>query len=108
LSPIISEGGGLGATRFVPDPQGSIPLAPLDALVVGPVDFIKIDAEGMEMAVLAGAASLIARYRPHLFVETLDETIPEFLAWVDSNSYRIEKLFPDKTHCNYFVAPAGG
>jgi FkbM family methyltransferase len=108
LSPVLSEGGGLGATRFVPDPRGSIPLAPLDALVAGPVDFIKIDVEGMEMEVLAGAASLIARCRPHIFVEVLDETVAEFVAWADANAYRIEKLFSDKTHCNYFVAPAEG
>lgn len=106
LEPVLSEGGGLGATRFVPHLDGAIPLAPLDALVSGPVDFLKIDVEGMEMDVLAGAAGLIARYRPALFIEVLDSAIAVFLAWADANSYRIEKLFPDKTHCNYFLVPA--
>ena len=35
---------------------GACRSSPLDDLVTGPVDFIKIDVEGMEMQVLAGAA----------------------------------------------------
>ena len=31
---------------------------------------------------------------------------PQFMSWIDANHYRVEKLFPDKTHCNYFVVPA--
>jgi FkbM family methyltransferase len=106
LTPVYSEGGGLGATRFLPDPEGEVTIEQLDALVPGPVDFLKIDVEGMEMEVLAGASRLIAGNRPALFVEVLDAAIPVFLAWADANSYRIEKLFPDKSHCNYFLVPA--
>lgn len=106
LAPVHSAGGGLGATRFVADPGGAILVSPLDELVRGRVDFLKIDVEGMEMQVLAGAARLIARDRPFLYVEVLDETVPAFMAWVDGNAYRVEKLFPDKTHCNYLLAPA--
>ncbi len=112
LKAVHSVAGGLGATRFAPDPKGDTRLARLDALILdanrGPVDFIKIDVEGMEMAVLSGAATLIAKDRPFLYVEVLDETIGAFLAWVDINSYRVEKLFPDKTHCNYFLVPSEG
>jgi len=106
LKPIYSEGGGLGATRFAPDPDGEVRLERLDALVPGSVDFLKIDVEGMEMEVLAGASRLIAECRPVLFVEVLDAAAAVFLAWADANSYRIEKLFPDKSHCNYFLVPA--
>lgn len=106
LKPIFSAGGGLGAMRFAPDPQGSVPLSSLDKLVGGGVDFLKIDVEGMEMEVLAGAAASIARNRPTIFIEVLDDGVAIFMEWVDSNGYRIEKLFPDKTHCNYFVVPA--
>ena len=69
------------------------------------MDLLKIDVEGMEMAVLSGAGATIARHRPALFIEVLDGTIPEFLAWTDLNGYRVEKLFPDKTHSNYFARP---
>jgi hypothetical protein len=66
---------------------------------------MKIDVEGMEMEVLAGAAKLIALHHPILYVEVLDETVGEFMTWVDRNGYCVEKLFPDKTHCNYLLAP---
>lgn len=106
MRPVLSEGGGLGATRLVPDAAGSVPVRRLDDLAVGPVDLLKIDVEGMEMAVLAGAETTIARDRPFLFIEILDASIPDFLHWIDAVGYRIEKLFPDKTHCNYLLAPA--
>lgn len=103
LTAVLSQSAGLGATRFVADPGGAIQLATLDSLLRQPVDFLKIDVEGMEMAVLAGAAATIGRFRPALYIEVLDATIPRFLAWVDGNDYRIEKLFPDKAHCNYLI-----
>lgn len=103
LRGIPSITAGLGATHFVPDPAGEVPVVPLDSLPLGKVDFIKIDAEGMEMQVLAGAAAIIAAQHPILYVEVVDEGIGEFMAWVDGNGYRVEKLFPDKTHCNYLL-----
>jgi FkbM family methyltransferase len=105
LSGIPSVTAGLGATHFVPDPGGEVAVAPLDNLPLGKVDFIKIDAEGMEMQVLAGAARLIAAQHPILYIEVVDEGVLEFMAWVDGNQYRVEKLFPDKTHCNYLLFP---
>jgi FkbM family methyltransferase len=105
LRALCSAAGGLGATRFAADPAGETILTTLDALAGDPVDFVKIDVEGMEMDVLAGAVGLIARDRPFLFVEVLDATVAEFTDWCDRNGYRFEKLFPDRTHCNYFVVP---
>src|SRR5262249_36966926 len=105
LRAVPSATAGLGATHFVPDPSGAIPQAPLDDLVSGPVDFIKIDVEGMEMEALAGAARLIAVQHPFLYVEVVDAKIATFMAWVDANGYCVEKLFPDKTHCNYLLVP---
>lgn len=43
--------------------------ARLDALDLAPCGFIKIDVEGHEAAVIAGAAGIIARDRPTLLVE---------------------------------------
>ncbi len=103
LRPVPSLTAGLGATGFAPDPQGEVPLTTLDRLIRGPVDFLKIDVEGMEMETLAGAAGLIGAHRPVLYVEVLDTRIAEFMSWLDKNHYRVEKLFPDKTHCNYFL-----
>ena len=106
LAPVDSVTAGLGATHYKADARGDIRLARLDDLAKGPVDFIKIDVEGMEMDVLAGAAGLIARHPPILFIEVVDTGIGKFLSWLDKTNYRIEKLFPDKTHCNYLVSPA--
>jgi FkbM family methyltransferase len=106
LRAIPSQTAGLGATHFVPDPAGEVPVVRLDSLPLGKVDFIKIDAEGMEMQVLAGAATIIAAQHPVLYVEVVDEGIGEFMSWVDRNGYRVEKLFPDKTHCNYLLVPS--
>ncbi len=105
LKAVPSSTAGLGATHFISDPEGTVPVRPLDDLVDGPVDFIKIDVEGMEMEALAGAAGLIAAQHPHLYVEVVDARIAEFMLWVDANSYVVEKLFPDKTHCNYLLTP---
>ncbi len=96
---------GLGATHFVEDLEGAVSRVPLDDLVKGPVDLVKIDVEGMEMEVLAGAAALVAVQHPSLYVEVLDAKIAEFMRWVDCNGYVVEKLFPDKTHCNYLLVP---
>jgi FkbM family methyltransferase len=107
LRPVPSLTAGLGATHFAPDPQGEVPLTTLDCLIRSPVDFLKIDVEGMEMETLAGAAGLIAANRPVLYVEVLDTLIGEFMSWLDKHGYRVEKLFPDKTHCNYLLVPWG-
>lgn len=44
----------------------TVAVAPLDALLKGRVDFIKMDVEGYEMRVLQGAARLIKKYKPVL------------------------------------------
>jgi FkbM family methyltransferase len=105
LRPVPSVTAGLGATHFVEDENGAIPRVTLNGLVKGRVDLLKIDVEGMEMEALAGAAGLIAAQHPNLYVEVLDTRIGEFMAWVDRHDYVVEKLFPDKTHCNYLLVP---
>lgn len=53
-----------------------VPLVTIDSFGFARADIMKIDAEGMEMAVLDGAAETIARCRPVLYVEwiKLDQT----------------------------------
>jgi FkbM family methyltransferase len=55
------------------------------------VGFIKIDVEGHELAVLAGAAATLARHRPNLLIECNDEHQPEAVkrlaSWLGSHGY---------------------
>jgi len=53
-------------------PAESIRIERLDDLVCGPIDFIKIDAEGMEADVLAGALALLTTSQPVLMAECND------------------------------------
>jgi FkbM family methyltransferase len=47
---------------------------PLDEVVSGRVDVLKIDVEGMETKVLAGAARTLKRWRPRVFAEAGQKT----------------------------------
>lgn len=72
-----------------------VPMSTLDeilAAIDGQVSFIKIDVEGHERAVLEGASTTLATYRPNLLVEINDEpgvtTAHEVIAWIESLGYR--------------------
>ncbi len=102
---VFSERGGLGATSLAPDPSGDIAIDTLDAIITGPVEFLKIDVEGMEMSVLAGAEGVIGRSRPLIYIEIANENTPAFSAWLQNSRYRVERIFTDKQHANYLIAP---
>lgn len=50
-------------------PTVDVPAVTLDATILTPIAFIKIDAEGHEPDVLAGACRLLARDRPLIYTE---------------------------------------
>ncbi len=56
----------------------SVPLRRLDQLVREPVHFLKIDVEGYEGQVLAGAEALLAANQPTLFLELHPQSVSEF------------------------------
>ena len=75
-----SSHGGLG-------PGMNIAVKPLDALHFDqPVSVVKIDAEGFEMDILAGADTFIARHRPVIFAEFSEE-------WMLSRGRGLEEPF---------------
>ena len=55
------------------------------------VGFIKIDVEGHELAVLAGAKATLARHTPNLVIECNDEHQPDAVKrlgeWLDAHGY---------------------
>ena len=66
----------------------------LDALVSGPVDFIKIDVEGNGDAVLAGASGASSQRSIRSFTwKSVDESVGEFMAWVDRHGLPESKVF---------------
>lgn len=63
-----------------------VPALTLDEVAAGEaaVSLIKIDVQGVEMRVLEGAAVILARDRPALFVEVAPEALASYGASVDS------------------------
>lgn len=66
----------LSSTR-TPATTHSVEVQKLDSFGLERVDCLKVDVEGMELAVLQGAEETITRCRPHLIVETLRTHPPE-------------------------------
>ena len=60
------------------------------------VDLIKIDAEGMDLAVLHGAKNLIEKYRPIIFVEFFDN--------YENNQEKLEHFLNENNYeCKYVL-----
>ncbi|MGR3321944.1 MAG: FkbM family methyltransferase [Pseudooceanicola sp.] len=97
----------LGATRLVAASDGGIETRSLDALLgQDRVDFIKIDAEGMELDVLEGASDLIARDKPVIWVEVLRPNIMGFVqTWCRKAGYRVVDSTQYRNTVDYFAVP---
>jgi FkbM family methyltransferase len=59
----------------------------LDEFDLPRVDLIKIDVEGMEMEVLAGAARSIERYHPIMLIEKIKTDATALKMWLESRGY---------------------
>lgn len=62
------------AREMAASPAGTerVVIVPLDGLQFDRIDFIKIDAEGMEPSIIQGATKTISRHRPLIFAECND------------------------------------
>lgn len=81
----------IGAARVVDNANGKLPLITGDSLLDGrPVEFIKIDTEGMEIQCLDGLERTIDCCRPALFVEVDNVNNEAFRQWCAAHVYRIE------------------
>jgi FkbM family methyltransferase len=94
-----------GATRLVPAAGGALKSAPLDDLIGGNVDFIKVDVEGMELEVLAGAERVIAASRPKIMIEVFRAQVQRFDSWLLEHRYRICTQFDYVHAINYLIEP---
>ena len=61
--------GNFGGVELGGADGSTVPVETLDGLGLARLDLLKIDVEGMELAVLAGAAATARRLRPTLYVE---------------------------------------
>ena len=90
-----------------------VEMCPLNSLDLPPVGFIKIDVEGHEKAVIAGAKGLIERDKPRLIVELeerhIGQPIREAVAEIEALGYeafflragalqRISEFVPERDH----------
>jgi FkbM family methyltransferase len=83
-----------------------VPTFALDDLVEGPVHFLKIDVEGAEGRVVAGAQRLLETWRPVVATELSLEMLPrvsglsgaEYLAGFEALGYRISLLNRETGH----------
>lgn len=71
----------------------TVPVLPLDALALGDVTAIKIDAEGFEYEILRGARDTLRRCRPILSIELEERHRPGSTwavpAWLDALDYDV-------------------
>jgi len=102
-----ADANNLGATRLVAADDGGIETRTLDELMGDEtVDFIKIDAEGMELDVLAGAEALIARDKPLIWVEVQRPNIMGFVqTWCRKAGYRVADSTQYVNTVDYFAVP---
>lgn len=90
----IFNAANLGSTTLDAGSSGGIPVRPLDAFDLQDVALIKIDVEGMQDAVLAGARATIARCHPLMVIEAFDRG-DERLATervLDKLGYQVEQV----------------
>jgi FkbM family methyltransferase len=72
----VGETDNLGSVAVEPDDDGPVEIARLDDLDLGTFSILKIDVEGHEADVLAGATATLRRHRPYVVAEALDGSGP--------------------------------
>lgn len=84
-----------------------VPIAPIDELRLDACHLLKVDVEGMEQDVLAGAAGTIARCRPLLYVENASaEKSAALIEQIKSYRYRLYRhVRPLFNPANFFGHP---
>jgi FkbM family methyltransferase len=89
-APDYSREGNFGALSLAEGGAGEeTPMLTLDSLRLSACNLIKIDVEGMELAVLQGAAETIARCAPVLYLENNRRLAsPAILRWLAQAGYR--------------------
>lgn len=98
----------LGAAALMPG-QGVIAVHRADEMLRDTEpDLIKIDVEGMELAVLNGLSGLLAQRRPKLFVEVGHDNDTAFRDWMARAGYGVLlERHRYRRATNYLIGPDG-
>jgi len=83
--------------------DGGISIHPLDALLDRHTDFLKIDVSGMEMDVLAGAASVMETSHPDMLISIRQTDAGSFSQWLEAHHYSIAREFRHDGYSNIHV-----
>lgn len=117
----LRHGGASSANALVadgaecgPDAHALVPIVTLDTVEGRPGCVIKIDVEGAEEVVLAGAAQFITRYRPHVVCSMHgdDDATRRIVALMQAHGYTATVLAPSvhatrPGHCEVDFTPGG-
>jgi FkbM family methyltransferase len=76
------------ALAVAPDRKETVDVVPVDELKLPRLDFLKIDVEGMEIQVLAGARQTLANFRPWCWIEYWKVKIDDIKAQFAGLPYR--------------------
>lgn len=98
-----------GTTLDESDTSGGLRVVTGDSVVGDEaISFIKIDAEGMEMAVLRGLEQTVTRSRPPIFVEIFDRNSADLLEWAEQHGYQSAESFLRYSGVvNHMLIPGG-
>jgi FkbM family methyltransferase len=71
------------------DASGGLRVVTGDSLVGDEtISFVKIDVEGMEIAVLRGLEQTVNRFRPPIFIEICDPHLAQLVEWAGRHGYQ--------------------
>ena len=80
----------------------------MDEEIQEPVDFLKIDVDGMEMAALEGLRLTIGQYRPKIMIEVSNEFTEQFRRFIQEVNYEVRQQIVRGGDGNYLISPAEG
>lgn len=107
---LIPQNQNYGANYTVPG--SSIEVWPLDFMIdeLSSCDFIKIDAEGDELLILQGGATVIREFKPVICIEINEHTLSrkgtsgnEVLLYLESLGYELPKTRKADSVCEDFI-----
>jgi len=106
------ENGNYGAVYT--QPHGEIPVITIDSLHLNACNFIKIDVEGDEVAVLEGARETIKEFKPIMCIESHPSTLirkgltaNDLIAAIHLLGYTTKQRVPMDISCDLLCFPPG-